>query len=76
MIQFDPPGESIYYDKDISLIRKWTNEIDIQTFHWSVCRGCKTMSMDWDFQHVQFLTTRTMINEISNMLSLILPSVI
>ena len=33
------------------------------------------MSMDGDFEHVQFLTTRTMINEISNMLSLILPSI-
>ena len=33
------------------------------------------MSMDWDFQHVHFLTTRTMINEISNMLSLVLPSI-
>ena len=32
------------------------------------------MSMDLNFQHVHFLTTRTMINEISNMLSLILPS--
>ena len=30
------------------------------------------MSMDRDFQRVHFLTTRTMINEISNMLSLIL----
>ena len=29
---------------------------------------------EWGFQHVHFLTTRTMINEISNMLSLIFPS--
>ena len=56
--------------------RKWTDEIDIQSFHWSVCRGCETMSMNGDFQQIHFLTTRTMINEISNMLSLILPSVI
>ena len=34
------------------------------------------MCMNWNFQHVHFLTTRTMINEISNMLSLVLPSVI
>ena len=33
------------------------------------------MSMNGDFQHVHFLTTRTVINEISNMLSLILPSI-
>ena len=32
------------------------------------------MSMDRDFQHVHFLTTRTMINEISNM-SLIFQSI-
>ena len=34
------------------------------------------MSMDGDFQHVHFLTTGTMINEISNMLSLIFPSIL
>ena len=33
------------------------------------------MSIDLNFQHVHLLTTRTMINEISNMLSLILPSI-
>ena len=75
MIQLDPTGESIYYYKDTSLIRKWTDEIDIQTFHWSVCRGCKTISMDRDCQHVHFLTTRIMINEISNLLPLIPPSI-
>ena len=32
--------------------------------------------MNGDFQHIHFLTTRTMINEISNMSSLIFPSVI
>ena len=64
MIQFDPTGESVYCDKDI------------QTFHWIACRGCETISMNGDFQHVHFLTTRTMINEISNMLSFVLPSVI
>ena len=31
--------------------------------------------MDWNFQHVHFLTTRTMIKETSDMLSLILPSI-
>ena len=34
------------------------------------------MCMNGDFQHVHFLTTRTMINEISKMLSLVFPSVI
>ena len=33
------------------------------------------MSTDGDFQHIHFLTTRTMINEVSNMLLLILPSI-
>ena len=31
--------------------------------------------MDGDFQHVHFLTTRTMINELSNMLLLIFPCI-
>ena len=54
MIQFDPSSESIYYDQDVSLIRKWTDEVYIETFHWCVCRGCKTMCMNGDFQHVHF----------------------
>ena len=33
------------------------------------------MCMDWDFEHVHFLTTWTVINVISDMLSLIFPSV-
>ena len=32
-------------------MRKWTNEVYIETFHWCVCRGCKTMCMNGDFQH-------------------------
>ena len=75
MVQFDPSSERIYYDQDVSLIRKWTDEVYIETFHWCLCRGCKTMYMDGDFQHVHFLTTLTVINVISDMLSLILPSV-
>ena len=62
MIQFDPSSESIYYDQDISLIRKWTDVVYIETFHWCACRGCKTMCMNGDFQHVHFLTTWTVIN--------------
>ena len=33
------------------------------------------MSMNWDFQHVHFLTAGTMIDEMSNLLSLIFPSI-
>ena len=40
-----------------------------------ICRGCKTMCMNGDFQHIHFLTTRIMINEISNLLPLIPPSI-
>ena len=74
MIQFYPSSESIYYDQDISLIRKWTDEVYIETFHWRVCRGCKSMCIDWNFQYVHLLITRTTINVISDMLSLIFPS--
>ena len=62
-------------ERTLRRLKKLTDTIDIQTFHWSVCQGCKTMSMDWNFQHVHFLTTRTLINVISDMLSLIFPSI-
>ena len=71
MIQFYQSSEGIYDDQDISLIRKLTDEVYIDTFHWSVCRDCETMCMDGDFQHFHFLTTMTVIDVISNMLSLI-----
>ena len=34
------------------------------TFNWSVYRGCKAMSMYGEFQHVNFLATGTVINEV------------
>ena len=67
MIQFYPTSESIYYDRDISLVWKWIDEAYIKTFHGVYVEVVKPWAWMGIFSMLIFWQ--------SSMLSLIFPCI-